>query len=82
MRMPEALIKPDTTGWLRKLAMKPRRSMAIAASSTPDSSARSMAAPTYSGLPAGNNGARLAAVISDTTATGPTASVRLEPNRA
>ncbi|MNY82158.1 hypothetical protein D3C86_2241050 [compost metagenome] len=52
------------------------------ASSSPDSSASSMAAPTYSALPAGNNGPRAAAVISETTATGPTARVRLEPNNA
>ena len=33
-------------------------------------------------LPAGNSGARVAAVISETTATGPTASTRLVPSSA
>jgi hypothetical protein len=36
----------------------------------------------YPGLPAVASGAREAAVISETTATGPVASWRLDPNRA
>ncbi len=79
--MPEALMKPEITGWLRKFARKPRRSTAMSSSTAPESSASSMAAPAYSALLGANNGPKAAAVISDTTATGPTARVRLVPNR-
>jgi len=50
--------------------------------SKPLSSASSRAALAYSALPAANNGPRLAAVISDNTATGPTARLGLDPNNA
>lgn len=74
-------MKPEITGWLRKLARKPRRSSAISSRKAPDSAASNSAAPMYSALPTGYQGAIAVAVISDTTATGPTASVRLVPNR-
>ena len=74
-------MKPEITGWLRKLARKPNRSVAISSRTTPDSSASNIAAPRYSALPATNSGPSAAAVISETTATGPTDSVRLLPNR-
>ncbi len=79
---PEALIKPEITGWLRKLAKKPKRNTAISSKITPDSAASSMAAPIYSADSAANIGPKAAAVINETTATGPTASVRLEPKIA
>ncbi len=80
MRIPDALMKPEITGWLRKFARKPRRSTAMSSSTAPESSASNMAAAAYSALPGANSGPRAAAVISETTATGPTARVRLVPN--
>ncbi|MNN77051.1 hypothetical protein D3C81_1934830 [compost metagenome] len=81
MSRPEALMKPEITGWLRKLARKPRRSTAISSSMAPESMASSRAAPAYSALPVANSGPSAAAVINETTATGPTARARLVPNR-
>lgn len=83
MRMPAAVMKPEITGWDRKLARKPRRSTPISVSMPPDSSASTPAAASWSaGPPCAAAWPIAEAVISDTTATGPTASVRLVPNRA
>ena len=75
-------MKPEITGWLRKLARKPRRSRPMAHSIRPDSRASAIAADQYSGEPATACSPMAVAVISETTATGPTASTRLVPNRA
>ena len=48
MRIPDALMNPEITGWLRKFARKPSRNTAMITSTAPDSIAKSMAAPTYS----------------------------------
>ena len=78
----EAVTKPDTTGWLRKLARNPRRSAPISTSIRPDRKASVSAACSRS---AGSTRPRLptaAAVISDMMATGPTDSAWLLPNSA
>ena len=76
------MMKPATTGWLRKFARKPSRSSPIASSRSPETSASAMAAPRYSGDPWAASGATAAAVMRLTTATGPTASVRDVPKIA
>ena len=75
-------MNPETTGWLRKFARNPSRSSPMATSISPETSARAMAAPRYSGLPWAASGAMAAAVIRLATATGPTASVRDVPKTA
>ena len=75
-------MKPEITGWLRKLASQPSRKMPMTSSSRPESPASSRATPRYSGLPGTATSLAAAKVISETTATGPTASTRLEPNSA
>lgn len=75
-------MKPAITGWDRKFAMKPSRSAPIASRRSPDSAARAMAAATASAGVARPRLPTAAAVISETTATGPTASVRLVPKTA
>ena len=82
IRMPDAEMKPEMTGWLRKLARKPRRSNPMDSSSKPERKASVMATAQYSGVPAGACCPMAAAVMSETTATGPTASTRLVPNTA
>ena len=52
IRMPLAVMKPAITGWLRKLAMKPRRNSPIASSIAPDSPASVRAAAEAAGLKA------------------------------
>ena len=79
---PEAVMKPEITGWLRKFARKPRRNTPRRSRKTPESSASTMAAPRYSGVPWVATLPAAAAVISETTATGPTARVRLVPKTA
>ena len=49
--MPEAVMKPEMTGWLRKFARNPSRSSPMATSSSPEIMASAMAAPRYSGVP-------------------------------
>ena len=44
MIRPEAVMKPEITGWLRKFARKPSRSRPMAVSIRPDSSASTIAA--------------------------------------
>ena len=75
-------MKPEITGWLRKLARKPRRNSPISSRISPDRKARVMATAPAAGVPAAACSPTAAAVMSDTTATGPTASTRLVPNRA
>ena len=82
MTMPEAVINPEITGWLRKLARKPSRITPMTVSIRPDITASNTAPATYSGVPASASGARAAAVINEATATGPTDRVRLVPNTA
>jgi hypothetical protein len=82
IRMPEAVMKPAITGWLRKFAMKPSRNTPISTSMRPDRKASTMAAAAYSAVPCSARFPTAAAVISDTTATGPTASAREVPKIA
>ena len=70
-----AVINPDITGWLRKLARNPKRAKPIAIRIRPEMSASTIAAPRYSGVPRAINSPIAEAVIRDVTATGPTASV-------
>ena len=82
MIKPEAVMNPETTGCDRKLARKPKRSKPMASSIRPESSAMAMAVLRYSALPGAATWPTAVAVMSDTTATGPTESVRLVPRRA
>ena len=75
-------MNPEMTGWLRKLARMPRRSKPISMRMTPDRKARAMAAARYSAVPWSARLPTAAAVISEITATGPTARVRLVPKIA
>ena len=78
----EAVMKPEVTGWLRKWARKPSRSAPITNSIRPDRKASVIAAVQYAAEPAGARSPMAVAVISETTATGPTASTRLLPSNA
>ena len=80
--MPEAVMKPEMTGWLRKLARKPSRRSPMASSSNPEMAASATVAPRYSGVPWAATAPAAAAVIRLATATGPTASVREVPKTA
>ncbi len=82
MMMAAAFVKPLTTGCDRKLTTRPRRSTPSPSCTTPTIKASAMAYPMYRSLPTVASGASEAKVISDTTATGPVASWRLEPKRA
>jgi hypothetical protein len=82
IRMPDAVMKPEITGWLKRLARKPRRATPSARRKSPESPASAIAAARSSGLPGVAILPTAAAVMSETTATGPTASARLEPNSA
>jgi len=75
-------MKPEITECDRKLARNPRRNSAMASRIRPDSSASTSAAATYWGEPGSATAPAAAAVIRDTTATGPTARVRLVPKIA
>ncbi len=79
---PEAEMKPEMTGWLRKLARKPRRNTPMSNNKAPERKASVIATAQYSGVPATACWPMAAAVMSETTATGPTASTRLVPNTA
>ena len=80
--MPEAVMKPEITGWLRKFARNPSRNNPMATNSSPERTASVMAAPRYSGVPWVATVAAAAAVIRLATATGPTASAREVPKIA
>ncbi len=82
IRTPEALMNPEMTGWLSRLARKPSRARPMATRNRPESSASTTAAARYSGVPGAATLPMAAAVSSETTATGPTARTRLEPNSA
>ena len=82
MMMPLAVMNPDTTGCDNRLARNPSRKTPIAISIRPDSNAKMRAAAIKSGLPGGATALAAVSVISDITATGPTASARLVPNKA
>ncbi len=77
-----AVMNPETTGWLRKFARKPRRSSPMAIISRPVSSARATTAPRCSGVPWVATWAAAAPVIRHPTASGPTASAREVPKTA
>jgi len=77
-----ALVNPERTGVLRKFTRNPTRATPITTCTTPTSSANSSASATYSAVPWGASAPTLVAVIRDTIATGPTASVRLVPKTA
>ena len=70
-----AVMKPEITGWLRKFARKPSRATPMTMSIRPERSARTIAAPRYSGVPLAASSPTAEAVMSEATATGPTASV-------
>ncbi len=72
-------MKPKITGWLRKFARKPSRNRPAATSIAPESSASPAAATGGLASPCATTGPMAEAVISDTTATGPTASTREVP---
>jgi hypothetical protein len=76
----DAEMKPEITGWLRKLARKPSLNTPISSSTSPESSASVIAALQYAALPMAARSPIAVAVISETTATGPTASTRLLPS--
>ncbi len=76
-----ALVKPLTTGCERKFTIRPRRSTPSASWKMPTISASRTAYAMYCGPPEVASGSSAAAVISDTTATGPVANCRLEPKR-
>ena len=82
IRRPAAVMNPAITGCDRKFARNPSRSTPITSSISPDRIASRIAAPRYSGVPRAATSPTAAAVISDATATGPTASVRDVPNTA
>ncbi len=82
IRMPEAVMNPAITGWLRKFARNPSRNAPIASSTRPDRNARVIAASAVSAAVSSPRLPTAAAVISETTATGPTARTRLEPKTA
>ena len=78
----EAVMNPEMTGWLRKLAKKPKRNKPMTSNMAPDRNAKVMATPQYEGEPTTARSPTAVAVMSDTTATGPTANTRLVPKIA
>lgn len=75
-------MKPETTGCDRRFARKPSFSTPISSRIRPESSASTSAAAMNSPLPGGATLLAAVSVISEITATGPTASARLVPNSA
>ena len=82
MMIPDAVMKPAITGWDRKLARKPSLKTPRSNKNTPERKARVKAATIYSGDPGEAILPMAAAVINETTATGPTANARLVPKMA
>ena len=82
MMMPLAVMKPETTGCDKRFARKPKRNTPITIRISPERNARIRAAAMKSGEPGGAIALAAVKVISDMTATGPTAKARLVPNRA
>ena len=79
---PLAEMNPLMTGCDSRFARNPSRSKPSTTSITPESAASVIAASQYSAVPGAATAPAALAVISETTATGPTASVRLVPNTA
>ena len=79
---PDAVIKPAITGWDRKLARNPSLKRPITVRIKPEMKASVIAAIAYSAVPSSAMLPTAAAVISEITATGPTASARLVPKIA
>ena len=75
-------MNPDMTGRLRKFTRNPSRSSPMASSRSPVSRVSAMVAPRYSGVPGAATCDTAVAVMRQTTATGPTASVRAVPKIA
>ena len=75
-------MKPAITGWLRKFARNPSRNTPRNNRNAPDRNASVSAASAYPIVPVSAMLPIAAAVISDTTATGPTASAREVPKIA
>ena len=82
IRIALAVINALITGWDKKLAMKPRRISPNSNKKTPERNARVIAAATSCEGSLIPSFARAAAVINESTATGPTESVLLVPKSA
>ena len=80
--IPDAVMKPEMTGWLRKFAINPSRKTPIKRRKPPERKASVSAATAYPAVPCSATYPTADAVSSDTTATGPTASARLVPKIA
>ena len=78
----EAVMKPEITGCDRKLATIPSLSRPMASSITPERTARVTPASSLTSSVTSPSDPMAAAVISDTMATGPTASVAEVPKTA
>ena len=75
-------MKPEITGWRQEVGEKAEAEHAQASNTAPERKASTTAAARYSGAAGVASLPIAAAVISETTATGPTASARLVPNTA
>ena len=76
---PDAVTKPDNTGWLKKPATKPMRSAPISSSSAPTISAKVKVVATKSACPSGTTAPTAATDMMDRSAAGPGASTVLLP---
>ena len=68
---PEAVMKPESTGWLRKLAMKPMRSPPMTSSARPTMTASTALAAMKSTLPAAATVPTAASDMMERSAAGP-----------
>ena len=75
-------MKPAITGWLRKFARNPSRRTPSSMRNPPESIASVSAAAAYPAVPASATCPMAEAVRSETTATGPTASIVEVPKTA
>ena len=80
--IPDAVINPDITGCDKKFAKNPNLKKPKIIKKIPDMNAKVIAAIMYSEDPGRANFPIEAAVKRETTATGPTANVRLVPKIA
>ena len=78
--MPEAVKKPEMTGWLKKLLKKPIFNRPMTTSIPPEISESIKAACKYVSVPVAATDDSAAPVIKAIMATGPTARVLLVPN--
>ena len=76
-----ALVKPDNTGKLSKRDKKPKRKTPKANNTAPLSKANHSAYCAYCAEPGKASGVKAPSVMSDVTATGPTANTELRPNK-